>query len=112
MSNVWNNREEAAVGHDLLGFDAEATDGHIGKIDETSIDAGSSHIVVDTGHWIFGKKRLIPAGAISRIDRTEEKVFLTMTKSQIRDAPDFDPGFLDDSTYKDRLTNFYGPHTI
>ena len=112
MSDVWKNREEAAIGHHVVGFDVEATDGHIGKIDEWSEDAGQSHVVVDTGHWIFGKKRLIPAGTISKIDHDANTVYVTMTKDQIRHAPDFDPGFLDDTTYRDRLSSYYGPHAV
>ena len=112
MSNMWNNREDAAIGHDVLGFDVEATDGHIGKIDEWSDEAGKFHVVVDTGHWIFGKKRLIPAGAIARIDRGKQTVFLTMTKDQVKHAPDFDPGFLDDAVYMDRLSNYYAEHIL
>ena len=40
---------------DLVGFGLEATDGHIGKVDEATDDLGSSYVVVDTGPWIFGK---------------------------------------------------------
>ena len=49
---------------DLVGYDVEATDGHIGKIDEASNEAAGQYLVVDTGFWIFGKKRLIPAGVV------------------------------------------------
>ena len=75
---------------DLTGYDVEATDGSIGKIDESSADAGSAYVVVDTGFWIFGKKRLVPAGVIDRVDRENERVFVRMTKDQVKDAPDFD----------------------
>jgi hypothetical protein len=34
---------------DLVGFDVEATDGNIGKIDEATYDVGGSYVVVDTG---------------------------------------------------------------
>ena len=112
MSDIWNHNEGAAIDHDLIGFDVEASDGHIGKIDATSMEAGLAHIVVDTHHWLFGKKRLIPAGVISEVDRHERKVVVKMTKEQIKHAPDFDPGWLNDATYKDRMSNFYGPHVI
>jgi hypothetical protein len=46
---------------DLVGFDVEATDGNIGKIDEATYDVGGSYVVVDTGPWIFGKKVMLPA---------------------------------------------------
>lgn len=75
---------------DVTGFDVEATDGSIGKIDEATRDEGSSCVVVDTGFWIFGKKRMIPAGVVSRIDPDEKKVYVTMTKDQIKNAPDYD----------------------
>ena len=45
---------------DLTGWDVEATDGHIGKVDEATYEDASSCLVVDTGFWIFGKKRMIP----------------------------------------------------
>src|SRR5947209_11701667 len=52
----------------LKGFDVEATDGKIGSVDEQSDLTGASYIVVDTGPWIFGKKVLLPAGTIQRIE--------------------------------------------
>ena len=74
---------------EITGFDVEATDGSIGKIDESSAVAGSAYIVVDTGFWIFGKKRLVPAGVVDRIDRANKQAS-TMTKEQVKNAPDFD----------------------
>ena len=78
------------VDRELVGYDVEATDGSIGKIDEASREAGSSYLVVDTGFWIFGKKRMIPAGVVKRVDDLERKVYVRMTKDQIKQAPDFD----------------------
>lgn len=75
---------------DLTGFDVEASDGHIGKVDEASHDAGSC-LVVDTGFWIFGKRRMVPAGMVRAVDPDERKVHLSMTKDEVKDAPDYDP---------------------
>jgi hypothetical protein len=72
---------------DLTGYGVEALDGSIGKIDETSNDVGSAYLVVDTGRWIFGKKVMLPAGVVSRVDGDEEKVFVNRTKEQIKDSP-------------------------
>ena len=52
----------------------EATDGSIGKIDEATYDGESAHVVVDTGFWIFGHKRLIHAGAVMGVDQEARKV--------------------------------------
>ena len=45
---------------DVVGYDVEALDGDIGKVDEATYDAGASYIVVDAGPWIFGKKVMLP----------------------------------------------------
>jgi len=103
MSELWTWREAVVVGRpnrsttspisgtDVTGFDVEASDGHIGKIDEATYDVGGSYVVVDTGFWIFGKKRMIPARVIESVDPDEEKVFLRITKDDVKEAPDYDP---------------------
>jgi hypothetical protein len=75
---------------DLVGYDVEASDGHIGKIDKASEDANRRYLVVDTGFWIFGKKRMVPAGLVSRVDHNDKRVFISMSKDQIKSAPDYD----------------------
>ena len=79
-----------AIEPDFTGFDVAAADGHIGKVDEASYDAGRSFLVVDTGFWIFGKKRLIPAGVVERVDLDTKTVHVALTKDQIKSAPDYD----------------------
>ncbi len=70
QNQMWTYREELWLTTDLNGFKVEALDGEIGSIDEKSNDVGSSYLVVDTGPWIFGKKVLLPAGVIDRVDLT------------------------------------------
>jgi hypothetical protein len=83
-------RDPAWAMTDLTGFSVEATDGSIGKIDEATNEVGSAYIVVDTGPWIFGKKVIPPVGVIDRIDPEEEKVYVNLTKDQIKNTPEFD----------------------
>jgi hypothetical protein len=78
-------------GTDVTGFDVEATDGHIGKVDEATYQVGGSFLVVDTGWWIFGKKRMIPAGVVERVDPQARKVTLRISKDEVKKAPDYDP---------------------
>lgn len=92
---------------DIAGFDVEAADGHIGKIDEATYEAGSSCMVVDTGFWIFGKKRMIPAGVIERLDPDERKVYVSLTKDEIKEAPDFDEARREEEAYRKELTDHY-----
>jgi hypothetical protein len=110
--DAWNYRESAEVssrGKDLTGFSVEAVDGSIGKIDRATLDVGSSYVVVDTGPWIFGRKVMLPAGTIDRVDWNEEKVYVDRTKDQIKDSPELDESTMsDDAAYRDRLGTYYG----
>jgi hypothetical protein len=92
---------------DLTGFDVEATDGSVGKIDEATYEAGRSALVVDTGFWIFGKKRVLPAGVINRIDTDDRKVFVRMSKEQIKNAPDWDSETWKTGQYRTSLDEYY-----
>ena len=93
---------------DLAGYDVEATDGHIGKVDEATYEAGSSWIVVDTGFWIFGKKRMVPAGVIERIDPEGRKVYVSLSKDEIKQAPDFNEARRYEDAYREELSDYYG----
>jgi hypothetical protein len=114
QTDVWTYRETSVLGTDLArtditGFEVEAIDGSIGKVDDATYEVGSSYIVVDTGPWIFGKKVMLPAGVVQRIDEAEEKVFVNRTKDEIKNAPEFDDSMLSDETYRGRLGSYYGP---
>ncbi|MET0902010.1 MAG: PRC-barrel domain containing protein [Acidimicrobiales bacterium] len=90
-TELWNFGQDVRVQPaDLVGYDVEATDGHIGKIDKASEDTSRRYLVVDTGFWIFGKKRMVPAGLVSRIDHDDKRVFISMSKDQVKSAPDYD----------------------
>jgi hypothetical protein len=92
---------------DLTGYAVEATDGSIGKIDEASNAAGSSYIVVDTGPWIFGKKVVLPAGVVGRIDHEDGTVFVDRSKDEIKNAPEFDQDRYRETAYRDELSGYY-----
>jgi hypothetical protein len=111
-SNLWTYREGTiSNGDDLVGYDVEASDGSIGKIDASTVDADTAHVVVDKGWWIFGKKRLIPAGTIASVDHAGRTVAIQMTKDEIKNAPDFDESmtFTDDSDDRRVYDDYYRP---
>ena len=108
---VWSYRDTTwSQDSDLVGYDVEATDGSIGKIDEASSEAAGQWLVVDTGFWIFGKKRLIPAGAVTGIDHDGKTVMVNLTKDQIKSAPDYDKDDWDDDS-RSRHTDYYTPYS-
>ncbi len=106
-SGLWDYTAETS-GTDLTGYSVEATDGGIGKVDEATSEVGSSYLVVDTGPWIFGKKVMLPAGVIDRVDRDEEKVYVNRSKDEIKNAPEFDDTLYREDAYRDEIGTYYG----
>jgi hypothetical protein len=107
-TDIWLFRDTAWAIENLVGFNVEALDGRIGKIDESSTEVGASWVVVDTGPWIFGKKVMLPAGVIGSVDSDTETVFVHRTKEQIKSAPEFDPARYHDDSYRGDLAIYYG----
>ncbi|MFC7527487.1 PRC-barrel domain-containing protein [Actinoplanes sp. GCM10030250] len=99
--------EGARSGVDLVGYKVEATDGHIGSIDQASYDVGSAHVVVDTGPWIFGRKVLLPAGTVQTVDHAERKVYVDRTKEQIKTSPEYDKDTFESPEYRDEVGDYY-----
>jgi hypothetical protein len=114
QTDVWTYRDRTQLGYDptngkdITGFGVEALDGSIGKVDRATTDETQSSIVVDTGPWIFGKKVMLPAGVIDRIDENEEKIWVNRTKDEIKNSPEYDDTFHSDDNYRTQLGSYYG----
>ena len=107
--DIWTFRVEPPVQPaDIVGFSVEATDGSIGKVDEATVDAGRSHLVVDTGPWIFGKKVMLPGGVVDRVDLDAETIYVNRSKDEIKSAPEYEDGSSSDAGYRERLGGYYG----
>jgi hypothetical protein len=109
MTDVWTYRTALADTTGLEGFDVHAMDGDIGSIDEATYDVGASYVVIDTGPWIFGKKVLIPAGAISGVDLEKRELWLAVTKDRIKSSPEFDQAMYRETGYRNDIASYYGP---
>ncbi|AZM87159.1 PRC-barrel domain-containing protein [Streptomyces sp. W1SF4] len=112
MNNeMWSYVPTAGHGpdDDLTGYRVEAADGHIGKVGKHSDEVADQYIVVDTGVWIFGKDVLLPASTVTAIDNEERRILVSLTKEQIKNAPEFDKEkHLGDPAYRDQLGGYYG----
>ena len=115
MSTAWDawkyrdSATRAAGSGNLAGYHVHAVDGDVGKIDEATDEPGASAVVVDVGLWIFGRKVVLPAGTVERVDDEEKKVYVDLTKDQIKDSPELElVSAYDDPAYKDRLGSYYG----
>lgn len=109
-SNIWAYRQNSGhrLGMDLAGFDVEAADGRIGKVDTHDAEADAGHLVVDIGLWIFGKHVLLPVGTISCVDPVERVLYVDRGRDEIKNAPAFDRHeHADDPDYHRRIGAYY-----
>ena len=112
MTTMWTFRDyESWRSTDITGFKVQALDGDIGSVDEATYDTGSSYIVVDTGPWIFGKKVLLPAGLLDRVDITDRRIFVNRTKDEIQHAPEWDETRYRDEMYRNEIGTYYETRT-
>jgi hypothetical protein len=103
---LWSYREPV-TDMDLSGFRVEAMDGDVGKIHEATYEVGAGWIVVDTGPWIVGKKVVLPAGIIDRIDLDDGVIHVDRTKEEIKNAPEWDPTGYVEQEYRIKLADYY-----
>ncbi|MCU1489355.1 MAG: hypothetical protein JWM85_760 [Acidimicrobiaceae bacterium] len=116
MADLWVYRVDVLVMDgddepDITSYEVVTSDDEkIGKVEDATEEAGRAWIVVDTGFWIFGKKRMIPAGAIESIDPESREVRVSLTKDEIKKAPDYDEVRRHEAFYQGELEDYYRQH--
>ena len=113
MTLLWDYSTQShyTPGIDLTGYKVEATDGHIGKVDDATDEVGAARIVVNCKPWLIGEHVVLPAGTITRVDRDKEAIYVSLTKEQIKNAPEYDADVHGNEVdYRTTLDRYYGPY--
>jgi uncharacterized protein YrrD len=95
---------------DVTGHDIQAQDGEIGHVQDFVIDDETwtiRYLIVDTQNWWPGKKVLVSTRWIERISWDESKVFISLTREAIRNAPEFTDGTLITRDLETKLHSHY-----
>jgi hypothetical protein len=96
QQDVWTSREGIVpLSDEMKGFEVEGRDGSLGKVDHVSYTG--SCVIVKAGR-ILGKKHVIPASTVERIDLDEKTIVVDVTQDEIESSPEYDDtvGFDDD----------------
>jgi sporulation protein YlmC with PRC-barrel domain len=108
-------REEAGDSHlrsaaHVTGYHIEASDGDIGHVEDFIIDDETweiRYLVVDTRNWLPGKKVLIAPRWIDRVSWEDSKVYVSLSREAIKNAPEYNPDTLN-REYEEKLHVHYG----
>ena len=112
MVDVWTfgyGARQGGFALDVVGYGVESVDGHVGEVDEATFDDGSSCLIVDTGFWIFGKRRMVPGGYVDRVDEATRTIYLSCSKEAVQSAPDYEPALHNDEAHRAAVTDAFAP---
>ncbi|MCB8942993.1 MAG: PRC-barrel domain-containing protein [Ardenticatenaceae bacterium] len=76
---------------ELNGFELQAKDGKLGKIEELYFDEETwavRYLVVNVGNWLLRDYVLLSPTSVEDVDREAEVVRVALTKDQIENSPD------------------------
>ncbi len=96
QTGVWTSREGvSALGDEMVGYEVEGRDGQLGKVERVTYER--TCVIVSTGR-VFGKKYVIPASSVERIDTESETIVVDLSKEEVENSPEYDDavGFDDD----------------
>jgi len=95
---------------DVSGRHIEATDGGIGHVEDFIIDDQTwaiRYLVIDTRNWWPGKKILLAPQWIDDINWGESKVFVNLSREDIRQSPEYSGTSVLNRDYETRLHRHY-----
>jgi uncharacterized protein YrrD len=79
--------------NEVTGYRLEAEDGALGAVKDFLFDEEHwtvRHMVADTRAWLPGRKVLLSPVSVKEIDWVERQIHVTMTKEDVRKAPELD----------------------
>ena len=98
-------------GSSLKGLAVEAKDGKIGVVSDVLFDDRtwkSRWMVVDTSHWLTGRKVLVHPSAMAQPDFARMEIAVHLTKQQVKDSPDVQRDEPVSRQMQESLYGYYG----
>lgn len=95
---------------EVSGYGVSATDGHIGHIESFLVDSVSwrvRFVAVDTSVWWQGKKVLLPPDWMEQVSWPSHRLWVNVTREQVRNAPEWDGAAAISSEFEERLFRYY-----
>ena len=96
---------------ELRHYSIGALDGHIGRIRDAYFDDQGwtiRYLVVDTAHWLAGRRVLISPLSLRGIDPVGKTLPASLTRAQVANSPDFDTEKPVSRQHECELYQYYG----
>lgn len=96
---------------EVTGYRLLAQDGEVGHVEDLFADDQSwaiRYLLVDTRNWLAGREVTLATDWIERVGRTDGLVQVQVTREQVKDSPEYDPGPPPSRDYEPGLYQHYG----
>ena len=96
---------------EVTGYDINATDGDIGKVQDFIVDDTTWKIhflIVRTGNWFLEKEVLISPRWIKEVKWEEQNVTINHTKEEVKNSPKYDTSQPFDDAHEGIMNAYYG----
>jgi hypothetical protein len=107
-TEIWTFRDRTLEQLDLSGFEVETREGVIGRVDRATRDVSGSYLVIDPGAAMpLGRRVVLPAGVVDTVDLDDRRLAVSLRRSEILSAPEYDPGRPLDESLRSRLGSHF-----
>jgi hypothetical protein len=96
---------------EVRGYDIQATDGPIGRLDDIIADDQTwriRYLVVHTGAWLRGRRVLVAPTWVDMVAWPERNISVGLTRALVENSPEFDPSVPVSAEYELTLYDYYG----
>jgi len=108
VEEVWDPNLRST--HEVTGYNIQAEDGEIGHIEDFIIDDETwaiRYLIIDTQNWWPGKKVLVSPKWTDRVDWSLSKVFVNLSREEIKQSPEYTEMSLLTRDYESALHRHY-----
>jgi sporulation protein YlmC with PRC-barrel domain len=96
---------------EIIGYAIHASDGYIGTVSDHLFEDTTwlvRWLVVDTGHWLPGRKLLLPPSALAHINHIGRQFNVGLTRQQVKDCPNVDTDLPVSRQMETSIYGYYG----
>jgi hypothetical protein len=96
---------------EVVGYHIQSTDGEVGHVEDFLVDDDEwllRYMIVDTRNILPGKNALVSVDWIEKVSWAESKLYLDITKEELKGAPEFDYSAPVNRRYEMRIYDYYG----
>jgi hypothetical protein len=95
---------------EVIGYHIQALDGEIGHVKDFFLQEDCwciRYVLVNTRNWLPGRDVLVAQASMDKVDWAESKVYVDLTRQQVKESPEYNVKTSIAREYEERLLDHY-----